>query len=803
MADAMVLMAQQWVNRTYGSVPMYQAIPETGKTGWSTMYALTRALQRELGITTLADSFGPGTQNALTALGPITPGYTGNANIVRILQCGLYCAGYNGGVVVEKTWTDLNGVKTGVLEPNGVYDASLAKGVTAINTDMGLGGGTAVTTKIFKGVLTMNAYVRVGSGLDAVREVQQWLNGKYVSSRQNFFVIPCDGLFSRDVQKALVYAIQYEQGMNDATANGSYGPATQSGLKLAAAQPRQGTVDTTKSFVRLFQAALRFNGKTVGFNGTFDAGTTNATTSFQSFAKLNASGYADFATWSSLLVSTGDPTRPGSGCDTITMIDDAKASALKAAGYTTVGRYLANYPGSKTNKKIQPGEIATMFRNGLAFWPIYQMANDSISEITFASGSQDGSGAHTAAVGYGLPTGSILYFAIDFDATQEQTLSNVIPYFQGVQQALRSAGGKYRVGVYGSRNVCSLVSIYGGAVSSMVSGMSTGFSGNLGFPLPNNWALDQIQTLTVGSGTGAIEIDKDVMRGAPFDTGIRTLEAPTGNEACFAWLRNLRATAAEYIKTGNAGITDPDILMVNYIRGTEPGYDGTSFAGLIGEGIDTGFKSHAQSVGFDACPPLIDPDSGITVDVEHMMCPLEGVLVGQTSPIPDKSLSYRADILGWAGDLLSVWHSYYDGHADEQVYDYFTRTIGSVYDPCPKFGPGDLIGDVDGVTIALALHIGAANGAPTTVCDQIEAIYGTAGRWRTRYTDFFNRRFGGSWDAALSATRDVFYGMDPGILAARLRIYQLEKVQDMTGPNLDDAALAFVEVLRRRVALEK
>jgi hypothetical protein len=59
--DRMVLAAQQWVNATYSGVPGYQPVPETGRTGWSTDYALTRGLQHELGISPLSDNVGPAT----------------------------------------------------------------------------------------------------------------------------------------------------------------------------------------------------------------------------------------------------------------------------------------------------------------------------------------------------------------------------------------------------------------------------------------------------------------------------------------------------------------------------------------------------------------------------------------------------------------------------------------------------------------------------------------------------------------------------------------------------------------------
>ena len=56
-------------------------------------------------------------------------------------------------------------------------------------------------------------------------------------------------------------------------------------------------------------------------------------------------------------------------------------------------------------------------------------------------------------------------------------------------------GGTYKVGVYGARNVCIQVSEKGYANTSFVSGMSTGFSGNLGFPLPKTGLLIKFQRL--------------------------------------------------------------------------------------------------------------------------------------------------------------------------------------------------------------------------------------------------------------------------------------------------------------------
>ena len=60
--DAMVYLTQRWLNQEYGDVPGFGYVTEDGRTGWDTVYGLTRALQVELGIADLADNFGPTTE---------------------------------------------------------------------------------------------------------------------------------------------------------------------------------------------------------------------------------------------------------------------------------------------------------------------------------------------------------------------------------------------------------------------------------------------------------------------------------------------------------------------------------------------------------------------------------------------------------------------------------------------------------------------------------------------------------------------------------------------------------------------
>lgn len=218
MADEMVLRAQRFVNTTYnnGSTLGIGKLEENGQTGWPVMYALTRALQYEMGITALSDSFGPTTLATIgEKYGKLDETTIPSANFCRIIQSALYCKGYDGGDI------------------DGTYNDRVKAAVGKLHQNMGVAStypGSSLWPKTTKGLFNMDAYVTVAGGSDTIRSVQQWLNGRYIL-RKDYYVIPCDGHHSRDVAKSLLLAIQYELGMADGVANGVFGPGTQSGLK--------------------------------------------------------------------------------------------------------------------------------------------------------------------------------------------------------------------------------------------------------------------------------------------------------------------------------------------------------------------------------------------------------------------------------------------------------------------------------------------------------------------------------------------------------------------------------------------
>ena len=358
MADPQVRRTQQWLNATYASRAGWVPLEEDGLTGWGTIYGLRRALQAELGISRLASGFGPATTSAYkNKIGTINASFKGPQNILRILSGALWCKGC--------TAVTLNsGASFG-------FDA-LAGSVASVCEALGLGtGAPGVDVKVMASLLSMDAYEVLGAygGTSAIREVQRWLNGTY-RNREDFALVPCDGVHSRSVQTALLLALQYELGMADGVANGNFGQGTKSGLR-AKANISVGSTDISDRFVRIFHAAMILNGLDIPLSMGFTSTTSSVIREFQSFMEIPQTGAGDYTTWCTLLVSCGDTTIATTGFDTSHQLLGGKAAAAVQRGYTHVGRYLVGGGG----KHLCAPEIAELRAAGLRLAPIYQRCN--------------------------------------------------------------------------------------------------------------------------------------------------------------------------------------------------------------------------------------------------------------------------------------------------------------------------------------------------------------------------------------------------------------------------------------------
>jgi peptidoglycan hydrolase-like protein with peptidoglycan-binding domain len=762
MADQKVLEAQRWVNRTYSSVTGYVPCAENGLTGWGTMRALTMGLQHELGISPVAASFGPTTLSRLEALGPLHVSWAQNANIARVLKHALFCKGYWGGYY-----------DTGEIEP------ATGDAIDEMKFQMGLPTDATVQARIFKCILNMDSYVRTAGGSDAVRQVQQWLNGRYWQ-KSAYSIGPCDGNYSRDVQKALLVALQYEMGI--AAPNGNFGEGTQAAL-------RRNTVGQGSSGVitQLFSAACVFNsplpgGATAEFTDVFGPELASWVREFQEFSLLEQ-GEGDYRTWCQLLVSMGDPGRPVTGSDTRFEITPARARWLVDQKYEVVGRYLYDPPTSTLDKEIKPGELDTLFAAGLKVFPIFQANARTLGDFTTMQGYSHGALAHDLAREYGFNWGTVIYFAVDYDATQAEIDSAIVPYFQGVAAALDQRGGRYRHGVYGSRNVCANVSERTGAKYSFVSGMSWGFSGNLGYPLPANWSFNQIQEISVTNGADTFHLDRDAVSGR--DRASSSVNQPAKQyDGFMAVIEDLYGLAVQY------GKDDPNKLVMEFVR--HDAYGGLDWAYLIGS-YDKDFVAYAEERGMAVPKQFVDPFTGAHLGAEHLLATANGVF--NHPPSDNRRSANSGDIAGWGGDLITLyadWRDASDVYPDGR--EFVNENMASL-DVQTTFGYSDFIEDADGYLIAQACLAGQ------DIVTAFRKRYENGGGAR-RFTSFWESRFGNADDAGY-ATHNVLTAERSPLTEARLGLIARRGIATFPAmlpySELEPFELGFLDVLRDRV----
>ncbi|MFS0785018.1 glycoside hydrolase domain-containing protein [Shouchella sp. 1P09AA] len=538
--DPWVRSVQQWVNGTYeGRTSFENPIDVNGRTGWTTVYALTRALQLELGITSPVNNFGPSTQSAYRAFGELEEGDGAEFfedekthNILRILKGAMICKGYDPGGF------------------NGYFNEVTKSSIQNLQRDAGLPiQDGKVYVHVMQALLTMDAYRLTPGGDTTVQEIQRALNNRYYEYSG---VNPCDGHYQRQTNRALIHGLQTEIGIPKASQTGAMGPATRAGLPNL--HP-----GTTSPFVRLFKYALVFNRYSVpNLNANWnysDTSLLDIINSFQRFTMLPITGYLNKDTWLSLLVSTGNPDRPGTACDTSTRVTPARAKTLVDNGYTHVGRYLTNVEGSTFDKKLYHDEVRDILNAGMSIFPIYQLDGRNANDFDYNTGVEHYKAAYQAALDFGFPGGTTIYFAVDFDAYGHEINTQIMNYFRGLNAAMHSFFGTiYHIGIYGPRSACIAISERHLAKYSFVSGMSTGFSGNLGYPLPQNWAFDQIKEFTIGSGAGAIAIDNNINSGR--DPGTAEFNRP---EKVFGFESNWGHLETSF----NEGwtLSDKEILM--------------------------------------------------------------------------------------------------------------------------------------------------------------------------------------------------------------------------------------------------
>lgn len=704
--DQMVLATQNWLNDTYGSDPRFETVPENGKTGWPTIYGLIRALQIELGIQNTSNNFGPTTQSLFT---PIQRDDEICNHLFGIVEGALWCKGYNPGHYAVQV--------NGRNHISQVFDLSVENAVKQVQEDAGRSTQSGIVDlNTMKALLSMDSFVCISSlgGKQKIRAMQQYLNRNY---EPYIGLTPCDGIYGRTTNKALIYAIQSEEGLSISTANGNFGPSTRTFCPTIpydnVATNKNGThynIQSISKFINILKISLYCNGFGDGdLDGSFSLDDEIAVRNFQTEYAINITGIVNLGTWLSLLLSCGDVNRSALACDTATKINEAKAASLYNAGFRYVGRYLTKVEGG-LDKNLTREEIKTILSKGLSIFPIFQEYGGAASAFNETIGREHAEKARRAAESLGIPYYTTIYFAVDFDPLQTEIYSNVYPYFKAIYDYFHNSG-LYNVGVYGTRNVCRILKLQEEEndfkiYNMFVADASSGFSGNLGFSLPNGWSFDQFCVdLTIGSGSGAISIDKVAVSGK--DLGFNKIDSDSF-EIVYDSISTIYNEALDYT---NNDVDKSNQLTLQYIRKGDYGND-TYFGGngiidnikweIIAGSIDGDFCNLIDSKYPNLRFNFLDPKT----NQMHLMSHFAATLNALLWPIKKDDWVVFDSIVdayaGWVGDVVTFSETIEKNTQDiENIQSWADNNICSQNGG--NFNTSDYIDDIDAFNISVLI----------------------------------------------------------------------------------------------------
>lgn len=493
--DLRKLDAQLYLRKFYGS-----DITIDARAGTALCTELIKALQKiVLNIqedATGYGSFGPATLAACPTLVVGMKSDDKTKELIKLFCHALFCKGYSPTAIYD------------------TYNEKVESGAKHFQIAAGLESDGIITPLQMKAVFNTDSYkLAFGTGDSRIQGIQQNLNRFYYEYSG---VNPCDGIYSRATNNAMIYAIQKEEGISVEDSAPSFGKLTFDSFPTLPFTGDPKEIGRNEvAFTKILQYALYVNGYYDGaFDGKYNDEIVTGIKSFQKFMAYPEphTEYVDARVMKGLLASCGDQSRSCLACDTATILNTTTATALFNAGYRYVGRYLTGTVRKETedgqvyytSKALTRGEIKLIHASGLSIIPIYQDGGERAEHFSRSRGKADAEKAYVAAKQLGIPNESTIYFAVDFDAMGSD-VKDILAYFSSIKSTLQD----YSFGVYGTRNICSQVMEVCGAEHCYVSDMSTGYSGNLSYKMPSGWAFDQFAPDVVAG----VEIDKVAVSG--------------------------------------------------------------------------------------------------------------------------------------------------------------------------------------------------------------------------------------------------------------------------------------------------
>lgn len=599
-------------------------------------------------------------------------------NIIQIIKGGFFCKGYDAGNF------------------NNIFQDATERAIRELDADIGWESIGKVRPGLVYALLSTDPYIIVGEQTKEkvnIRLAQQYLNKNY----NIYNIVPTNGIIDTKTCRFLLRAIQSEIG---ADVDGLWGNGTISKLPTL----QKGSVN--KKMVYLLQCALYLNEYDCnGLDGQFGGGAFNAVKQCQSDYILDVDGICGKQTWGALLASCGDFNRTSTACDTRFELTLPLINKLKSDGYSIVGRYLTG----GDFKQLRDGELDRIFSNGMKAFLIYQRQDRDIKTFGPIEGGRAGVAASGSAKRNGIPSNTIIYFAVDLDVYDTQIEKYIVPYFQGINKFIDS---RFKVGIYGPRKVCTRIMELNLAVSSFVSDMSYLFGANIGAKLPSNWCYDQFHEIK--KYYNGVDIDKVTYRGtipALSSVNKNLYTVNERNSEFYQKLERLYNLATDYCNDDNItfdrSIYRKNKLVLGYLRHLSYNKIWYSLAGAVESGWIDYVNAHIPE-GFteelyEKQTYIYDSYFNTAITVAHLAITTETNIHQYKNYGNTKTSSAIRDLAGWAGDLIQfvseLETKYFDReYTEEKLYE----LIGS--ENIDSFNTEDYIQDIDAVNLFAQLE---------------------------------------------------------------------------------------------------
>ena len=185
------------------------------------------------------------------------------------------------------------------------------------------------------------------------------------------------------------------------------------------------------------------------------------------------------------------PANLHNGVDTASILDDQTIRALKLGNVKFVIRYYSQYSW----RVLTNAEAANLHNRGIQIISIFQDSGTNVGEFTEDKANDNAAKALELAESLNQPTGTAIYFAVDYDAS-DGDLAQLENYFSQVKVTLN---GKYKVGVYGSGKVCNHIKQVKKLANYSWLNHSTGHAGYDEYDDITKYNIKQAENITYNS----------------------------------------------------------------------------------------------------------------------------------------------------------------------------------------------------------------------------------------------------------------------------------------------------------------